>query len=42
VVAPTHKGFGSRMIEHALRGDRGTVEFVFAPEGLVCTIALPI
>ncbi|MGF7151989.1 PAS domain S-box-containing protein [Sphingomonas zeicaulis] len=31
---PTRKGFGSRMIERALRGEGNGVEFDFAPDGL--------
>jgi two-component sensor histidine kinase len=42
VAAPSKKGFGSRMIEHAIRGEQGTSDFRFAPEGLVCTIEMPI
>ncbi|HKD22113.1 MAG TPA: PAS domain S-box protein [Rhizomicrobium sp.] len=42
VAPPQKKGFGSRMIEHAIRGEQGTSEFRFAPDGLVCTIEMPI
>jgi two-component sensor histidine kinase len=39
VTEPNGKGFGSRMIERALAADLGaSVSFVYAPEGLVCTI----
>lgn len=39
VALPSSKGFGSRMIERALAADLGaTVQFDYAPDGLVCTI----
>ena len=39
VMAPTSKGFGSRMIERALAADLGaTVSFDYAADGLVVTI----
>lgn len=34
VVPPEHQGFGSRMIESALHGEQGNVQFIFAPSGL--------
>ncbi len=42
VAEPTHKGFGSRMIDHAIRGEQGTSVFTFAPEGLHCRIEIPV
>jgi two-component system CheB/CheR fusion protein len=42
VTPPVHRGFGSRMIEHAIRGEQGSTEFAFTPEGLACTIEMPI
>lgn len=42
VSEPRKKGFGSRMIEHAIRGEQGASEFRFAHEGLVCKIEMPI
>jgi len=42
VSPPTHKGFGSRMIEHAIKGEQGVSEFRFDPKGLSCRIAMPI
>lgn len=33
-MPPTRKGFGSRMIERALRGDGNLAEFDFSPDGL--------
>lgn len=41
VQPPSEKGFGSRMIERAIRGERGLAEFDFAPSGLCCRIKLP-
>jgi two-component sensor histidine kinase len=39
VVAPSRKGFGSRLIERNLAAEfNGTVELEFPPNGLVCTI----
>ena len=42
VAPPERKGFGSRMIEHAIRGEQGASEFVFDPEGLVCRMEMPV
>ena len=42
IAPPTRKGFGSRMIEHAIRGEQGTSEFDFDPAGLVCRIEMPV
>lgn len=42
VAPPAHKGFGSRMIEHAIRGELGVSEFRFDPEGLICRIEMPV
>jgi two-component sensor histidine kinase len=44
VVPPTHRGFGSRLLERTLAHDLdGCVRVDFAPDGLVCVIeaALP-
>ncbi|MEE4455077.1 PAS domain S-box protein [Novosphingobium resinovorum] len=40
VVPPGRKGFGSRMIERAIKGEDGAAWFEFAPEGLRCTLEL--
>lgn len=43
VVAPSHRGFGSRMIKQAFASDadaRADVEY--RPEGLVCEISFPL
>jgi two-component sensor histidine kinase len=42
VAAPTHKGFGSRLIDETARGMHGSAEFDFSPEGLRCTISVPL
>jgi PAS domain S-box-containing protein len=40
VTPPEHKGFGSRLIERALGGDRGDATFRFDPQGITCTLEL--
>lgn len=43
VVAPTRRGFGSRMIERALSTElQGAARLDFRPEGLVCVIDAPL
>lgn len=43
VVPPTRKGFGSRLISDAVsRQMRGESSVDYAPDGLVCRIALPL
>jgi PAS domain S-box-containing protein len=42
VTPPTRKGFGSNMIERALRGQHGRVEFRYAAEGLTCNIEIAL
>lgn len=43
VAPPTRRGFGSRLIERGLAHDLGgTVVLDFAPEGVVCTIDVPV
>ncbi|WP_299642009.1 HWE histidine kinase domain-containing protein [Devosia sp.] len=39
VVAPTRRGFGSRLISGAVPG--GTIEVDYAPSGVVCRISVP-
>jgi PAS domain S-box-containing protein len=42
VAAPTHKGFGSQVIERGLAYELGgKVHVDYRPEGLVCTIDIP-
>jgi PAS domain S-box-containing protein len=38
VKAPQHKGFGSRLIEHALQAGLGTSRLEFDPQGVACTL----
>jgi two-component sensor histidine kinase len=40
VKPPQRKGFGSRLIENALRGELGSARLEFAPEGVTCTLEI--
>jgi len=40
VHPPQRKGFGSKLIERALRGTQGHARLDFNPEGLKCTIEI--
>jgi PAS domain S-box-containing protein len=42
VAPPTAKGFGSKLIEHAVAGERGQARFEFLPNGLEFTLSLPV
>ena len=43
VVAPTRRGFGSRLIERSLQGQLGgEAKLSYAPEGVCCRIRLPL
>jgi PAS domain S-box-containing protein len=43
VVAPTHKGFGSRVIERGLAHElEGTIHLEYKPGGLVCVMDFPL
>ena len=43
VVAPTRRGFGSRLIERSLQGHLGgEATLTYAPEGVRCRIRLPL
>jgi PAS domain S-box-containing protein len=43
VSPPTHRGFGSTLIETSLtRSLRGTVKFDYLPRGLLCRIMVPL
>jgi two-component sensor histidine kinase len=43
VVPPSHRGFGSRMIERGLAAElQGEVRIDWPPEGVVCTIDAPL
>jgi len=39
VTPPAHKGFGSGVIEHGLEG---TIHLHYRPDGLVCTMGIPL
>ena len=40
VQSPTHRGFGTRIVERMIGQLKGTARFDWRPEGLVCEIAL--
>jgi PAS domain S-box-containing protein len=40
VKPPQRKGFGSRLIESALRGELGSARLEFAPEGVTCILEI--
>jgi two-component sensor histidine kinase len=40
VSPPTQKGFGSHLIERAFRGQLGTAQLVFSPQGLCCLLEI--
>jgi two-component sensor histidine kinase len=42
VSPPSHRGFGTRLFLRALDQFNGTVEAIFAPTGLVCTLNVPL
>ena len=43
VVTPTHRGFGTRLIERSLAQElQGKVRLAFEPTGLLCTVEAPI
>jgi PAS domain S-box-containing protein len=43
VTQPTHKGFGSRMIERGLANEHGgEVQILYEPAGVVCTLDIPL
>lgn len=42
VTPPERRGFGSRMIERALKGQQGSARFDFAHEGLTCLIEVAL
>ena len=43
IKAPTHRGFGSRVIERGLAHElHGTGHLDYRPEGLVCTMTIPM
>jgi two-component sensor histidine kinase len=42
VTAPTHRGFGTRLLSRALDQYRGSVETTFGPTGLICKMSAVI
>ena len=43
VTPPAHKGFGSRVIERGLAHElQGSVHLDYRPDGLVCTMSIPV
>lgn len=43
VATPSHRGFGSRLIEHGLARElKGEVRLDYQPDGVVCTIDIPL
>jgi PAS domain S-box-containing protein len=43
VVPPTHRGFGSRVIERGLAGElNGSVHLDYRASGLICTMSIPL
>jgi PAS domain S-box-containing protein len=40
VEPPTRTGFGTRLITRSLSAEQGSAELVYAPEGLICRMAL--
>ena len=43
VTPPTHKGFGSRVLERGLAHElEGAVHLDYRPDGLVCTMDIPV
>ncbi len=42
VKPPRHKGFGTRLIQNALRHDMGAANFDFSPTGVSCTVVLAL
>jgi two-component sensor histidine kinase len=42
VQQPSRKGFGSRLIERALRGENGAAQIDYDPAGLRCSMTIPL
>ena len=42
VVQPSKRGFGSRLLERMTASEGGRASRTFEPEGLTCTLTLPL
>jgi two-component sensor histidine kinase len=42
VSAPARKGFGSALIENALRGTQGHTQLHYEPQGLTCRVEMTL
>jgi two-component sensor histidine kinase len=42
VTPPRHEGFGSRVIEHGLDALQASVKLDYQPNGLLCTMSIPV
>jgi two-component system CheB/CheR fusion protein len=43
VAPPEHRGFGSMLLEQAVAAEfDGAIEIAFPPEGVTCTMRLPL
>ncbi len=42
IVPPTHRGFGTRIVESTIGQLKGEVRFDWRDQGLVCEIVLPL
>ena len=42
VTPPRHEGFGSRVIEHGLDALQASVKLDYRPNGLLCTMSIPV
>jgi PAS domain S-box-containing protein len=40
IAPPSHRGFGTTLIERAFKGEQGQTHFDYRPEGLVCTLEM--
>jgi PAS domain S-box-containing protein len=40
IAPPTHRGFGTTLIERAFKGEQGQAHFDYRPGGLVCTLEM--
>jgi two-component sensor histidine kinase len=40
IASPTHKGFGTKLIERAMAGEHGKAQFDYAPDGLKASLEI--